>query len=65
MDSWYLVNVDANKTLNIFPRTVSPAFVNDSVIMADLEGEDSDQKVVYFGAPDYYLGKAGMRLILN
>ncbi|KAJ8736784.1 hypothetical protein PYW07_000055 [Mythimna separata] len=57
MSDWYLVNVEANKTLNIFPRTLAPVMVNDSVITADLVGDDSGQKVVYFGAPDYYLGK--------
>ena len=58
MSDWYLVNVDANRTLNIFPRTLGPVMVNDSVITADLVGDDSGQKVVYFGAPDYYLGKS-------
>ncbi|KAJ8738019.1 hypothetical protein PYW08_000614 [Mythimna loreyi] len=57
MSDWYLVNVEANKTLNIFPRNLGPVMVNDSVITADLVGDDSGQKVVYFGAPDYYLGK--------
>ncbi|XP_049703370.2 laminin subunit alpha [Helicoverpa armigera] len=57
MGDWYLVNVEANRTLNIFPRTLPPVMRNDSTITADLVGDDSGQKVVYFGAPDYYLGK--------
>ncbi|XP_045509429.1 laminin subunit alpha [Colias croceus] len=58
MSDWYLVNVEANRTLNIFPITVAPTVLNDSVIGAELvSNEDGTQKVVYFGAPDYYLGK--------
>ncbi|XP_046976709.1 laminin subunit alpha [Vanessa cardui] len=58
MNDWYLVNVEANRTLNIFPITVPPTVLNDSVIGADLaSNDDGAQKVVYFGAPDYYLGK--------
>lgn len=56
MSDWYLVNVEANRTLNIFPRG-NPISVNESVITADLIGDDSGQKVVYFGAPEYYLGE--------
>ncbi|KAH9634640.1 hypothetical protein HF086_000612 [Spodoptera exigua] len=46
MSDWYLVNVEANRTLNIFPRG-NPISVNESVITADLIGDDSGQKVVY------------------
>lgn len=56
MIDWYLANVEANRTLNIFPITVPPTLLNDSVIEAELAGSDDSQKVVYFGAPEYYLG---------
>lgn len=57
MSNWTLVNVDANRTLTISPWTLRPMTINDSVITVDLVGDDAEQKVVYFGAPDYYLGK--------
>lgn len=57
MSDWYLVNIEANRTLNIFPISVPPTVLNDSVIGADVASNDGTQKVVYFGAPDYYLGK--------
>ncbi|XP_075991137.1 laminin subunit alpha isoform X2 [Anticarsia gemmatalis] len=57
MSNWFLANVDANKTLTISPWTLPPVTVNDSVITVDLVGDEAEQKVVYFGAPDYYLGK--------
>ncbi|VVC86157.1 unnamed protein product [Leptidea sinapis] len=57
MSEWYLVNIEYNRTLNIFPITIAPTVLNDSVIGADLASSDGGQKVVYFGAPDYYLGK--------
>lgn len=60
MGDWYLVNVDANRTLSITPRTLGPAMINDSMITADLVGDDSGQKVVYFGAPDHYLGEISL-----
>ncbi|KAG6444669.1 hypothetical protein O3G_MSEX003477, partial [Manduca sexta] len=55
--SWHLVNVEANGTLNVYLREQQPILFNDTAISFSLEGEDSDTKVVYFGAPDYYLGK--------
>lgn len=59
MSDWYLVNIETNRTLNIFPLTISPNILNDSVIGAELAGNEDDvQKVVYFGAPNYYLGKS-------
>ncbi|XP_034839290.1 laminin subunit alpha [Maniola hyperantus] len=58
MSDWYLVNMETSRTLNIYPLTISPNVLNDSVIGADLaSNEDGLQKVVYFGAPNYYLGK--------
>ena len=57
MTDWYLVNIESNRTLNIFPIPVSPTVLNESVIGADVASDDGTQRVVYFGAPDYYLGK--------
>ncbi|XP_032527888.2 laminin subunit alpha [Danaus plexippus] len=58
MSDWYLANIEANRTLSIFRLGIDPTLFNDSVISADLSGSEEDsQKVVYFGAPDYYLGK--------
>ncbi|CAK1588443.1 unnamed protein product [Parnassius mnemosyne] len=58
MSDWYLVNIEVNRTLNIFPHTIAPSILNDTVIGAELVSSDEhDQKVVYFGAPEYYLGQ--------
>ncbi|XP_045458049.1 laminin subunit alpha [Melitaea cinxia] len=57
MIDWYLANVEANRSLNIYPIAVPPTLLNDSVIGAELASSDDSQKVVYFGAPEYYLGK--------
>lgn len=58
MSDWYLANIEANRTLSIFRLGIDPTLFNDSVISADLSGSEEDsQKVVYFGAPDYYLGE--------
>ncbi|KAI5640965.1 laminin B (Domain IV) domain-containing protein [Phthorimaea operculella] len=56
MTDWYLANVEVNRTLNIFPINQVPAEVNEKVIGAELP-ESNGEKIVYFGAPDYYLGK--------
>lgn len=58
MSDWYLVNIEINRTLNIFPHTIAPSILNETVIGAELVSSDEhDQKVVYFGAPEYYLGE--------
>ncbi|KAI8431212.1 hypothetical protein MSG28_001250 [Choristoneura fumiferana] len=54
---WHLVNVEANRTLNVFPHSSPPSQVNDTIIGVEMSGDRENQKVVYFGAPDYYLGK--------
>lgn len=57
MDGWYLANVDVNKSLNVFPSSAAFSFVNNSVVSVDFVGEQNEQNVVYFGAPEYYLGE--------
>ncbi|XP_049885179.1 laminin subunit alpha [Pectinophora gossypiella] len=56
MTDWYLANIEVNRTLNIFPHS-TPSLLNDTVIGAELGDSDENQKIVYFGAPDYYFGK--------
>lgn len=64
MADWYLANIELNRTLNVFPHTIAPTFLNDSVIGADIADGDNTQKIVYFGAPDYYLGMSFLQVPL-
>ncbi|XP_059055423.1 laminin subunit alpha [Achroia grisella] len=58
MSDWYLSNIDSNRTINIYPLSLDPAPINDTAIQANLLGTGDDSpKVLYFGAPQYYLGK--------
>ncbi|KAM3968484.1 laminin subunit alpha [Aphomia sociella] len=58
MTDWYLANIETNRTLNVFPLALDPAQINDTAIQANLLGTGEDSpKVLYFGAPQYYLGK--------
>ncbi|CAB3226438.1 unnamed protein product [Arctia plantaginis] len=57
MSDWQVANVDINWTVTVSPWSLPPLMVNDSMITIDLVGDDNEQKVVYFVAPDYYLGK--------
>lgn len=56
MTDWYLANIELNRTLSVFLHTIAPTLLNDSVIGADIGDGDNLQKIVYFGAPEYYLG---------
>ncbi|XP_060809379.1 laminin subunit alpha [Amyelois transitella] len=57
MSDWYLANIEVNRTLNIFPHPDLPIMQNDSTIEVDFQSLTSEPKVLYFGAPQYYLGK--------
>lgn len=58
MADWYLANIDVNRTLNVFPHALPPIAVNETTLQADLQGlDDGTPQIVYFGAPQYYLGE--------
>lgn len=57
MEDWYLANIEENSTtLNVFPHSQPPSSLNSSVIGADGLTDEGSSKVIYFGAPNYYLG---------
>ncbi|KAL0902126.1 hypothetical protein ABMA27_000070 [Loxostege sticticalis] len=53
MADWSLVSIESNRTLTVSPYEPAPTVYNESTIEAQLSGN----KVVYFSAPEYYLGK--------
>lgn len=58
MFDWKLVNIEQEgRTFNVYLQSQPPNYLNDSVIGAELVPGESDKKVVYFGAPNHYLGK--------
>lgn len=57
MEDWYLVTVESNRTFNIFSLAQIPKVLNVYMIGADLMTDETTGKVVYFGAPEQFLGK--------
>ncbi|XP_063394216.1 laminin subunit alpha [Cydia fagiglandana] len=57
MTGWHLVNVETNRTISVYPHTAPPSQVNDTIIGVELAIDKDHQKLVYFAAPEHFIGK--------
>uniref|UniRef100_A0A8D8UVI4 Laminin subunit alpha n=1 Tax=Cacopsylla melanoneura TaxID=428564 RepID=A0A8D8UVI4_9HEMI len=56
MDDWKLVGINVTKTANIEPLDSKPVMPNPSMIQVDLLVNSLPDKIIYFAAPQSFLG---------